>query len=390
MLLPLVLSWVMALQEPSQAPDLSNTHVLADQQDPKHQKEIQSDIELGTKYAEQIAKELKFSKDQEKIDRIQRIGQQLAAVAQKTTVKVSWGDKRLNPFTYRFFVVEDKDVNAFSVPGGFIYVNEGLIDFAESDDELAGVLAHEIAHAALRHLATLRREQSKLDVFTIPAILVALLGGGKGGVETATGIQLFSIAKASGWSVKAEQAADYAGLQYMVKSSYNPTGILTFMERLARKDSLGPAGVLDLGIYRSHPPGPERASALFKAMKEANVPVQRSAVTTTFRTIVEHNDLGNPEIWFAKKKIYTFTGPDAETRAENAANRLNQFFDAMPEMYELTIKSDGTVMGKGKTLFRILPEDATGLKSDLGSLRSSTELALKRSVSVVTLFSLAR
>ncbi len=109
------------------------------------------------------------------------IGGELAAIANASKVRTTWGDKRLNPFEYTFKVVEE-DVNAFSLPGGYIYIYEGLVKYAESDDELAGVLAHEIAHASMRHVATMQREAGKLSAMQNPLILAAILiGGAKGG-----------------------------------------------------------------------------------------------------------------------------------------------------------------------------------------------------------------
>src|SRR5687768_1246237 len=89
--------------------------------DKRHEKDMKHDVDLGAKYALEIEKELKFSKNQEMIDRVKRVGGVIAEIARKNQVKVTWGDKRLNPFAYRFHVVEDKNVNAFSIPGGFIY-----------------------------------------------------------------------------------------------------------------------------------------------------------------------------------------------------------------------------------------------------------------------------
>jgi beta-barrel assembly-enhancing protease len=351
-------------------------------QDPKHQKDIQNDIELGTKYSKEIEKELKFSKKQEYIDRVQRIGAELAAIAQVTHAKASWGDKRLSPFTYRFFVIENDSPNAFSIPGGFIYVHEGLLEFSESDDELAGVLAHEIAHASFRHLATLQREASKLQNITLPVILAAIVAGGKTGGDIAVGTQLYQQVKYSGWGEAAEMAADYGGLQYMVKSKYNPTGLLTFMERLAVRDRALEKGI-DLGIFRTHPPSRKRAETLSKEIVAAGQKVRRSQVTTSFSTIIK--PVGETvEAWFGGKKLYTFVGADARTRAETAAEKLNAFFDETPEMYEIAITQDGAVVGRGKVLFKISEDDAKAAKSDYGKLQSKTELALKRSVSYLS------
>ena len=103
----------------------------------------------------------------------------------------------------------DKDVNAFSVPGGFIYMHTGLIDNAESEAEIAGVLAHEIAHASHRHLHTLAREYSKASTLTtIAALVVAVFADGRDAVNTMNAQQLFLMALTSGWSEQAEMDAE--------------------------------------------------------------------------------------------------------------------------------------------------------------------------------------
>ncbi|MFY9233058.1 MAG: M48 family metalloprotease [Fimbriimonadaceae bacterium] len=356
----------------------------------QHQKDLQNDIEAGKKFSVEVEKELKLSKNQEMADRINRIASGLAEIARVTPVKVTWGDKRLNPFPYTFKLLEDTDVNAFSLPGGSIYINEGLLKFIESDDELAGVIAHEIAHASLRHLATLQKEAAKLSSWTLPAILVAIFAGGRAAPDAIFATRLFEQSQSSGWSQKAESAADYAGLQYLLQSKYNPTGILTFMERLARGRDVGLENGVDQGIFRTHPPSKERATELVKQMAAAKVPVQRSAVTTSFSMAVKKVADDKFEAWFGPRRIYTFVGDKAQIRAEAAAARVNQFFDQTPEMFEIVIRKDGAVVGRNRVLFRIEPGDASELKVQMSQLEADTVQALRRTASYLSLVWLAR
>src|SRR5207247_1497435 len=113
-------------------------------------------------------------------DRLNKIGQEIAAVANVEKVPALWGNAEVKKFSYTFKIVDDKDVNAYSLPGGFVYVNKGLLDYIHSDDELAGVLGHEIAHAAHHHMMKLLKEQSKMQPFLPLAILAMVLAGGKG------------------------------------------------------------------------------------------------------------------------------------------------------------------------------------------------------------------
>src|SRR5579885_1407819 len=111
--------------------------------DPKHQKEIDADKKEGAQYVIDVEKHEKLSTNEDMQNRVKRIGAVMAAIANKTHLIALWGDKRFSKFDYDFKVLQGKDnVNAFSLPGGHIYVYEGLINFVQSDDELAAVIGH--------------------------------------------------------------------------------------------------------------------------------------------------------------------------------------------------------------------------------------------------------
>ena len=347
--------------------------------DPKHEADVQNDKELGKKYSAEVDKELKASADGDGLKRVQRIGAEMAEIANRTLTKSLWGDKRFSPFDYQFKLVEGKDVNAFSLPGGYIYVYDGLLKYVESDDELAGVLAHEIGHAALRHVATLQREQSKLNAIQLPLILVAILAGGSSGAAGALGLgSLVGTAVGNGWSVKAEQAADYAGFQYMVQSKYNPTGMLTMMERLARDERSGPN--IDWGIYRTHPPSRERAASLEGDISRAGIPVQRSAVTTSYRATMRPGDNLNVDVLFGGRRIVSFSGTDAIQRADDLVPKLNTFMDSEPDLFDLEIDEDGKVLARRRTLFQISPVDAEAAKRPLADYQKDVMKNLKTAI----------
>lgn len=319
-----------------------------------HRKDVEMDIKLGTEYAAEVAKELQFSEDAEKIARVEKMGKELAAIANSQAVEVTFGDPRLSVFPYQFKVVKGKDVNAFSIPGGFIYIYEGLIDYAESDDELAGVVAHEISHAAFRHLAELRRRASRVDLLQIPLILAAILTRSPDALVGLQGANLAGQAFKSGWSLDAELSADYGAMQYMVQSGYNPVGTLTFMERLAYRDQGGPQ--IDWGILASHPPSKERAQAMLKFLNERNIPVRRSQVTTSLRASTKIGDEGAIELWFGKMKLHAFRGENAIVRSEDAVKRLNTFFDRVPGLEQVG-RHGYTIRGSGRPLFEVSQQD---------------------------------
>lgn len=349
--------------------------------DEKRQKDLDRDIELGKEYSKQVEKELKLSEDEAATKRVKSIGAEMAEIANATHAAVTWGDKRPSRFNYEFKVVKGEDVNAFSLPGGIIYIYEGLVKYAESDDELAGVIGHEISHAAFRHVWALNRQSEKLQIATLLAVLAAALSKSQDAANVATGAQLGAQAIASGWSQDAERSSDYGGLQFMMKSQYDPTGCVTFMERLARDERA--RGSVDWGIFRTHPPSKERVKNLLGYMTKLNIPVRRSAVTTSFRTIVKPGENGSVEAWFNGRKIYTFSGSDAIARADAAAGKLDTFFDQLPHMIEVGT-GPGTVTYKQKVLLSISPEDAQAQKLSVQGLTDQVAKNIKGS-----LFSLA-
>lgn len=365
-----------AAQDPAQQPAQA---VPATPLDKRHQDDLARDTEMGRKYSEEVAKIEKFSENQEFIARVERIGGELSEIARTTPVEVTWGDKRLNPFNYTFKVVQGKDVNAFSLPGGFIFIYEGLIQYTESEHELAGVIAHEIAHAAFRHVATLQREQSRLSSITLPLILIGIMAGaseaGFGAFQLGN---LIGQAKGSGWSLQAEDSADYGGFQYMRKSKYNPVGILTFMERLA-KDERGRPNV-DWGIYQTHPLSRERAANLYSYLVRDEIPVRRSQVTTTFRTEVKPGaEEGKVDLWFAGRRLVTFAGSTALARADEASAELNRFFDETPELFNVTA-TDDQILYRRNPVLRLTLEDAEAARTSLPALADQTLRNIKASL----------
>lgn len=345
---------------------------IAQTPDEKHLKEIQKDVEQGKEYVKELEKDLKLSEDPAVLERIKKLGDELAAIANKTAVPATYGDSRLSPFDYSFKVVVDKDVNAFSVPGGFIYMHTGLIDNAESEAEIAGVLAHEIAHASHRHLHTLAKEYSKASTLTtIAALVVAVFADGRDAVNTMNAQQLFLMALTSGWSEQAEMDADQAGFKYLIQTGHNPVGLLTFMERLAFKEQrLGPK--IDWGIQRTHPPSRKRVEALRKLLVDNNVAIARSEVTTSFR-VTAKDDGERKALTFGEYPLFTVGGSDAATRAADLTVRFNKFFDSTPQLF--SIRADGPrLMWFGTRLAEFQDGDVQGLTGEQAAVHALSNI----------------
>ncbi|HXE74135.1 MAG TPA: M48 family metallopeptidase [Candidatus Xenobia bacterium] len=134
------------------------------------------------------------------------------------------------PFTVK--IIDSDEVNAFALPGGYLYVNTGLILEAETESELAGVLAHEIAHVTARHTTKQASKRTLMELLSIPLLFVG--GPVAYGVQQAMGLAVpLAFLK---FSRNAEREADYLGLQYAYAANYDPTAMVDFLERMGQKE----------------------------------------------------------------------------------------------------------------------------------------------------------
>jgi beta-barrel assembly-enhancing protease len=338
------------------------------------ERELDEDRRIGKEAAEYYDKEYKPTKDPASQKRVEELGAKLALIANSQAgFKTLWGEKRQIMLEYRFKVVDSKDINAFCLPGGYIYVYDGLVKFAQSDDELAGVLAHEICHASQRHLAYMQKEQSKMGAMQIPLILASILTGSNAGLMAGS---LVGTALTNGWSVKAEESADNGGVQLLIATGYNPTAMITFMERLQMEQG-AMEKVVDLGIFRTHPPSRRRADSIEAFMRSNSIPIRRSAVTATFRVTASEFSPGTYLLKFGNRKLFAVGGDNPKAKAAELTKRLNEFFDTVPEMYEITIGDQGEVFGRNKLLVRFDEDDATVNASTVQKMQEDASKALR-------------
>jgi len=326
------------------------------------------EVKLGRENAVENDKAVKLSKDQPMIDRVNRIGRELAAIANSIDVPILWGKPGIKKFDYTFKLVDDKDINAYSLPGGFIYVHTGLLEFVRSDDELAGVLAHEIAHASHHHMIKLMAEQDKIQQrLLIPALVIGALAS-KGNTQTIGDLlmigNLYTVAKVNTYGVEAEKDSDQAGVRYMLRSKFKPVGLLTFMERLARKERLLPE--VTLGIYRTHPPTVERVRALTDELRSLQVPIARRETDPSLGVQVRlgaENGIQTADVRMNDAVIARFgplEGQTAESRAQTLARNVNRLLDEGLKAFELRLGGSdrSRVLARFQTLVAYAPSDA--------------------------------
>ncbi|MCL6629652.1 MAG: M48 family metallopeptidase, partial [Armatimonadetes bacterium] len=277
----------------------------------------------------------------------------------------------------------DPAVNAFALPGGFVYVNKGLMDFVHSDDELAGVVAHEVAHAAHHHYMQLLKAQQKELLKTAAAVIIASAAGGHGKDITmlAQMAELIRIAKMSAYGQDAEFDADRTAVAYLAETKYNPVGMLTFMERLARVESMKPQ--IELGIFATHPLTDLRVREIVSELEKRNIRVNRRLVTKYMQVDVKPVEKSNAySVWVADTEIIRLAdsnGESAKIRAERIAKKLSGLLLAGASMHNVTLGGDSkqSLIVMDQVLVTPTPEDAALVGSSVSQVAKSAANALR-------------
>ena len=196
---------------------------------------LEKEIALGKSMANDIERHAKIVDDPVIAEYVNRVGQNL----------VRNSDARV-PFTIK--LIDSEVVNAFALPGGFFYVHSGLMLRAESESELAGVMAHEIAHVAARHGTRQATKGQLVNFATIPLLFI---GGWTGfGIRQAAGFAIpMGFLK---FSRGMESEADFLGVQYLYKAGYDPTSVIDFFEKMLADEKRRPGTMSKL--FSSHPP----------------------------------------------------------------------------------------------------------------------------------------
>jgi predicted Zn-dependent protease len=200
---------------------------------------LERQIAMGKEYSARVESTSKMVRDPEVTEYVNRIGQNLVR-----------NSDSLVPFTIK--VIDSDDINAFALPGGFFYIDSGLILAADDEAELAGVMAHEIAHVAACHAARGRTRSQLMNLASLPMMMV---GGPVGYVayETMTIATPLTFFK---FSRKFESEADFLGVQYMYKAGYDPQALTAFFEKVKAMEKRPQSAVVK--AFQTHPQTPDR------------------------------------------------------------------------------------------------------------------------------------
>lgn len=206
---------------------------------------------MGQQVHQKLTEQLTFSQNEVYVNRVKNIGDRIEAVADR---------KELN---YRFFVIENDELNAFTTPGGFIYVHTGLLKEFSSDDELAFVIAHEVAHGAARHVV--KKYQAQLGYNIIGNLVLNQLDGGAARIAS-LGTQTFMNLVFSAYSRQDETEADELAVKYMYLAGYDMQAAIRSLQALQAKSGGDNIPVM----LRSHPHLKDRIHAVKKDIQQVS------------------------------------------------------------------------------------------------------------------------
>jgi len=242
---------------------------------------LEHEIALGKSLAQEVERSSKMIDDPVVTEYVNRVGQNLV---RNSDAKV--------PFTIK--VIDSDEVNAFALPGGFFYVNSGLILRAQEESELAGVMAHEISHVCARHGTKNATKGQAMQLAMIPLMLLGPGGWAGYGIYEAASLAIpVTYLK---FSRDAEREADYLGLQYMYKAGYDPNSYVTFFERIQADEKRRPGTIPK--VFSTHPPTPDRIEASQKEIARI-LPAKQEYIVTTSEFDSVKGRLRN--IMFARK-----------------------------------------------------------------------------------------
>jgi predicted Zn-dependent protease len=273
-----------------------------------------TEIKMGKQYAMMVEQTARMVQDPVINEYVNRIGQNLV---RNSDAKV--------PFTIK--VIDSDEINAFALPGGFFYVNSGLILAADEEAELAGVMAHEIAHVAARHAMQQMTRAQYARMATIPLIFV----GSWGVYEAASmAINLALPLTFMKFSRDFESEADFLGVQYMYKTGYDPQAFITFFEKVEAKNKKQPGTLAR--AFSSHPPTPDRITKTQAEIRRI-LPSQPEYVLST-------SEFDSVKARLAaiqnRKKAIPTTDPDKptlrKTTADNSTSGTQQPADDRPTL----------------------------------------------------------
>ncbi|MEA1939324.1 MAG: M48 family metalloprotease [Candidatus Caldatribacteriota bacterium] len=292
------------------------------------ERDLDKERKLGKKLSENIEKKYEVVEDLNQNSLVVEIGNKLAR------------NSELKGMNYYFKILNMEGPNAFSIPGGYIYLTSDLFDYIQSDDELAGILAHEIAHVIHNHALKQTRDNTKYTLLTILGALltrepdVIVLG------------KLTTITLLNQYSRKYEEEADLTAIDLMLKAGYNPVGFLTYMERQHSREMFRPS--IDLGIFQTHPETENRINYVKDKLKKRGIDIDRRATTDYLKVSSKYilkDSFCTGVICINNIPVLNLTFPKREEiylKTTETAQNLDKFISIDLSPYEINVLTEGT------------------------------------------------
>jgi len=292
------------------------------------ERDLDKEQKLGKKLSEIIEKKHEVVEDLNQNSLITEIGNKLAEASEMREMK------------FHFRILKEDGPNAFSIPGGYIYVTYDLFDYIQSDDELAGILAHEIAHVIHNHALKQTRDNTKFTLLTILAVLLTR--------EPDVGVlgKLTTITFLNQYSREYEEEADLTAIDLLIKTGYNPVGFLTFLERLYTREMFKPE--VNLGIFQTHPATENRINYVKDKLKEREIDIDRRATTDYLNVSSKYilkDSFYTGVICIDDIPVLNLTFPKREElylKMIEAAQNLDKFISIDLVPYEINVLVEGT------------------------------------------------
>jgi beta-barrel assembly-enhancing protease len=333
---------------------------------PKNSYAVQDDVKLGREAAAEVTKELPMLNDQRLEDYVETIGRTLAAAIPP--------EFQHSEFRYTFDMVNQKEINAFALPGGPMFLNRGMIEAGKTEGEVAGVMAHELSHVALRHGTAQATKGQKFQIGSVLGQIAGAIVGGTAGSIISQGTQFGLGAAFLKYSREYESQADILGAQILARAGYDPRQMANMFKTIEAEGSGGGPEWLS-----SHPNPGNRYEAINR--EAASLRVQGNANTGQFQEI-QARLRGMPPAYTAEQiqkgqaksnppqTSTTSSGPSAGTSVRVAAPS-SQYRTSSPFSFlRVSLPSNWSEVSGGDTGITYAPEG--GYRANSGKLEGVT------------------
>jgi len=296
------------------------------------QEVTEQERKLGEEAVKEFEQKVKIVNDHPMLPQIRQIVARLVPVTERPKM------------SYTVKVVEDEEPNAFTFPGGFMYVTTGLLKMVESEHELAAVLAHEIAHNTRMHAIQMIRKESRLSIPVLLAMLAAVFIRGEASAQAAQIVSQVVQVLMLGYSRDMEREADEAAFTYLQRAGFNPVGLLTFFEKLSRLEKQSTPPQFLPGYWTTHPALDERIDSVKRWLAAEGLPINRRPVTKALKVEVkevEDNGRRLAVLLLSGEELCRFSpleGKSALERAQEAAKKLDDALEAGAQAFDFQTK----------------------------------------------------